>query len=384
MRALEGVTLQAGLLRNPELSVNVENIGNIQKLSGDINAPESIVQEVVQQVTTIRIGQLIELGGKRAARVNAALLGEELAARDYESRRIELMARVANVFTEVLAGQERLKLAAETRQLAQNVVDTVILRVQAGKVPPIEETRAKIGLSTARIEWEQAQRDLVSARKRLALMWDSDAPQFDKALGVLETSIVPPDFQVLQERVLENPLALRAMKNIEHRKALLEVEQTRRIPNLTVNAGVVNYALVGGNTAIASVMVPLPLFDRNQGNLKEAHQRVGKAEDEQTMLELRLKTELAQSYEALSAAWNEITILRDEILPGAKSAFNVMRRGYELGKFGLLELLDAQRVLFQNQLLYVRALANYQRLVNDIERLIAGPIDSIRPRQEIK
>jgi len=384
MRALEGVTLQAGLLRNPELSVNVENIGNIQKLSGDINAPESIVQEVVQQVTTIRIGQLIELGGKRAARVNAALLGEELAARDYESRRIELMARVANVFTEVLAGQERLKLAAETRQLAQNVVDTVILRVQAGKVPPIEETRAKVGLSTARIEWEQAQRDLVSARKRLALMWDSDAPQFDKALGVLETSIVPPDFQVLQERVLENPLALRAMKNIEHRKALLEVEQTRRIPNLTVNAGVVNYALVGGNTAIASVMVPLPLFDRNQGNLKEAHQRVGKAEDEQTMLELRLKTELAQSYEALSAAWNEITILRDEILPGAKSAFNVMRRGYELGKFGLLELLDAQRVLFQNQLLYVRALANYQRLINDIERLIAGPIDSIRPRQEIK
>ena len=51
------------------------------------------------------------------------------------------------------------------------------------------------------------------------------------------------------------------------------------------------------------------------------------------------------------------------------------RRGYELGKFGLLELLDAQRILFQNQLLYVRALANYQRLINDIERLIAAPMD---------
>lgn len=379
IRALEGVTLQAGLLKNPELSVNVENIGNIQKLRGDINAPESIVQEVVQQVTTIRIGQLIELGGKRAARVSAARLGEELAVRDYDTKRIEIIARVANIFTEVLAAQERLKLATETRQLVQNMVDTVTLRVQAGKVPPIEETRTKIGLSTVRIEWEQAQRDLVSARKRLALMWDSE-PQFNEALGVLETSIVPPDFQVLQQRVLENPLALRAMKNIEHRKALLEVEQTRRIPNLTINAGVVNYALVGGNTAIASVMVPLPLFDRNQGNIKEAYQRVSKAEDEQAMMELRLKTELTQSYEALSSAWNEITILRDEILPGARSAFNAMRRGYELGKFGLLELLDAQRVLFQNQLLYVRALANYQRLINDVERLIAAPIDSIKPR----
>lgn len=382
MRALEGATLQAGLLRNPELSVNVENPGNIQKLSGDINSQDSVSQEVVQQLTTIRIGQLIELGGKRAARVGAARLNEELAARDYESRRVEIIARVANVFTEVLAGQERLKLAEETRQLAQNVVDTVVLRVQAGKVPPIEETRAKVGLSTARIEFEQAQRDLASARKRLALLWDSVTPQFAKALGTLETAIAPPDYQILQARVLENPMALRAMKNIEHRKALLEVEQTRRIPNLTLNAGAVHHAQLGGTTAVAGVMIPLPLFDRNQGNLKEAYQRVDKAVDEQEATEVRLRTELAQSYEAMSAAWNEINILRDEILPGAKSAFNVMRRGYELGKFGLLELLDAQRVLFQNQLLYVRALANYQRLINDIERLIAAPIESIKPNMK--
>ncbi len=377
MRALEGATLQAGLLRNPELSVNVENVGNIQKIRGDINAADSIVQEVVQQVTTIRIGQLIELGGKRTARVNAALLGEELAAKDYETKRIEIIARVASVFTEVLAAQERLRLAEETRQVAQNVVSTVTGRVQAGKVPPIEETRVKIGLSTTRIEQEQAQRDLISARRRLALLWNSSSPQFDKVLGDMEIMTAPPDFQVLEKKILDNPMALRALKNIEHRKALLEVEQTRRIPNLTLNAGVVNYAVVGGNTAIASIMMPLPLFDRNQGNLKEAYQRVDKAEDEQTMMELRLKTELAQTYEAMLTVWNEINLLREEILPGAKSAFHVMRRGYELGKFGLLELLDAQRVLFQNQLLYVRALANYQRLMNDIERLIAAPIDSV-------
>ncbi len=379
--ALEGATLQAGLFRNPELSFNVENPGNIQKLHGDINSPDSVAQEVVQQLTTIRIGQLLELGGKRMARVQAAQLNEELAIRDYESRRVEVIARVANVFTEVLAGQERLKLAEETKLLAQNVVDKVILRVQAGKVPPIEETRAKIGLSSARIEWEQAQRDLASARKRLALMWGSTSPQFDQALGSLETFTPPPDFHRLQELVMSNPMALRAMKNIEHRKALVEVEETRRIPNLTVNAGIVHHAQLGGTTAVAGLMIPLPLFDRNQGNLKEAHVRVNKAEDERQALELRLKTELTQSYEALTAAWNEINILRNEILPGAKSAFNVMRRGYELGKFGLLELLDSQRVLFQNQLLYVRALANYQRLMNDIERLIAAPIDTISPSQ---
>lgn len=383
MRALEGVTLQVGLLRNPELSLNVENAGNIQKLQGDLNSSHAVSQEVVQQLTTIRIYQLIELGGKRAARVSAALLGEELAAKDYEIKRIEVIFRVANIFTEVLAAQERLRLAEETKQLAQNVVNTVTGRVQGGKVPPIDETRVKVGLSTTRIELEQAQRDLTGARKRLALLWNSSSPQFSKALGNLAALIAPPDFRMLEERVLDNPMALRAMKNIEQRKALLEVEQTRRIPNLTINAGAVHHAQLGGSTVVAGLQVPLPLFDRNQGNIREAYQRVDKAVDEQVATELRLKTELAQSYEVMSAVWNEINILHDEILPGAKSAFHVTRRGYELGKFGLLELLDAQRILFQNQLLYVRALANYQRLVNDIERLIAGPIDSIKPDHEI-
>lgn len=374
-RALEGATLQAGLLPNPELSVNVENMGNIQPLTGSINSEKSIAQEVTQQMSTIRIYQLIELGGKRAARVSAALLGETLAEQDYEVRRVELIARVANVFTEVLAGQERLQLAEESQQLAQKVVSAVAKRVQAGKVPPIEETRAEVAFSTTEIELEQAQRDLAAARNRLTLLWGNSTPQFTKALGNLESAIVLPSLEALAERALASPMALRAIKNIEQRKALLDVEQTKRIPNLTVQAGVVNHAVIGGNTAVAAVIIPLPLFDRNQGNILQAHQRVDKAIDEQAALELRLRTELTQAYEALSAAQRETRILCDKIIPAARSTFEVINKGYELGKFGFLEVLDAQRTLFQNQILYVRALANYQRLVNEIERLIAGPID---------
>ena len=379
-RALKGATLQAGLLPNPELSMNVENIGNVQPLSGDINSQKSVAQEVVQQISTIRIYQLIELGGKRAARVSAASLGEVLAAQDYQARRVELIARVANVFTEVLAGQEQLRLAEESQELAQRVVNTVAKRVHAGKVPPIEETRVGVALSTTRIALVQAQRDLESARKRLALLWGNASPEFSKALGDLESSVALPRFEELVERALASPMALRAMKNVEQRKALLDVEQTKRIPNLTVQAGAVHHALLGGTTPIAAVILPLPLFDRNQGNILQAHQRVDKAVDEQAAIELRLKTELTQAYEALSAAMNEISLLRNEILPGATKAFEVTTRGYELGRFGFLEMLDTQRTLFQNRVLYIRALANYQRLVNEIERLIAAPINDISSR----
>jgi cobalt-zinc-cadmium efflux system outer membrane protein len=128
-------------------------------------------------------------------------------------------------------------------------------------------------------------------------------------------------------------------------------------------------------TAVVNLSIPIPVFDRNQGNLQEAYQRLNKAKDEQTAAELLLRTELSRAYQALLAAQNEIKLLHDEVLPGARSAFEVANRGYELGRFSFLEMLDAQRALFQNRVLYVRALANYQRLINEIERLIAAPID---------
>jgi cobalt-zinc-cadmium efflux system outer membrane protein len=372
VQALKGVTLQAGLLPNPELTLFAENAGNLQKVdrSAAVGA-----KEVEQQDTTLRINQLIELGGKRAARVKAASLGEEVAEQAYEARRVDLIAQVANVFTEVLAAQEQLRLAEESQQLAQRVVNTVSKRVQSGKVPPIEETKVEVAFSATEIAMVQAQRDLATARKRLALLWGSSSPQFNKVLGNLESLVALPSFEALAERALASPMALRAMKNMEQRKAVLEVEQTRRIPNLTVMAGVLNHSQTGGTTAIAGISIPLQIFDRNQGNLHEAYQRVDKAMDEQMATELRLKSELTQAYEALIAAQNETRILRDSILPRAKSAFEVTNKGYELGKFGFLEVLDAQRTLFQNQVLYVRALANYQRFVNEIERLIAAPVD---------
>ena len=375
IRALEGTTLQAGLLPNPELSVNVDNVGNMGTGNGQrVAAPPgaTIKETVEQQDVIVRISQLIELGGKRAARVNAASLGRELAVKEYEAKRLEIIARVVNAFIEVLAAQEQLQLAEESQQLAQRVVEAVKRRVQAGKVPPIEETKVGVAFSTTRIALVQAQRELEAARKRLALLWGGGAPKFTRVLGNLETLAGTPSFDALVERVLASPVANLARKGIEHRKALLELEQTRRVPNITIAGGMIKHWESGGTTGVVGIAMPLQLFDRNQGNLREANQRLNKALDEQVATDLRLKTELVQTYEALLAAHNEITILRSEVLPAATSAFEVTNKGYELGKFSFLEVLDAQRTLFQNRTLYMRALANYHRLANEIERLTAA------------
>lgn len=361
--AFEGTKLQASKFRNPRFAVEAE----------DINSSNS----ALQRFTTFRISQLIELGGKRSARMNVASLGQELADKSFEVKRLELIARTANTFIDVLAGQARLRVAEETVQLTQKVVDTAHRRVEAGKAPPIEETRSRVALSTATIELEQAKRELAAARTQLSLLWGSTTPNFGTVLGDLEATVTIPSLEMLEQRIVSNPLAQRSMKNIDHRKAIIELEKSQRIPDVTLEGGMRRYLQTNDTTAVASLSIPIPLFDRNQGNLQEAYQRLSKAIDEQTAVELLLRTELTGAYQALRAAENEIRLLHDEVLPGARSAFDVANRGYELGRFSFLEMLDAQRALFQSRVLYVRALANYQRLINEIERLIAAPIDQL-------
>ena len=194
-------------------------------------------------------------------------------------------------------------------------------------------------------------------------------------LGNLESRVEIPSFDVLEQRLDKNPITLHRIKNIEQHRAMVEIEKLRRIPDITVGAGVRRYTRADETTALVNVSIPIPLFDFNQGNLQAASQRVGKAIDEQAATDLQLRSELTTAYEALSAAQNEISILHDDVLPGAKRSFDTANKGYELGRFSFLEMLDAQRTLFQNQILYVRALTNYHQLINEIERLTASPLD---------
>lgn len=358
--AYEGTKLQAGLFNNPEFSIEAE----------DINASRSDIQKF----TTFRISQLIELGGKRPARVNVATLGQEVADQAYAAKRLEIIARTASAFVDVLENQAQVSVMSDTLRLVQIAMETVVKRVEAGKSPPMEAIRSKVALSAAGIELEQARRNLSAARTKLALLWGEAEPQFSQALGELESFIEIPEFNQLVNRLEENPVVLQSLKNIAQREAMVELEKAKKIPNITVDAGVRRYLGIDATTAVVGVTIPIPVFNRNQGNELEAHQRLNKAIDERASVELQLRTEFVRNYENLLAARNEIRVLHDEVLPGAQNAFEITNRGYQLGKFSFLEMLDAQRAFFQNRILYVRALANYQRLVNTIEQLIAAPL----------
>lgn len=371
IRAREAAALQAGLLHNPTIGVDLQDLGASA-------SPESIPQPQ----GTLQLSQIIELGGKRTKRREAAALSRDLAGWDYESKRIDLFTQVAQSFTDLLRAQQQRALSEETVRLAEETARVVSERVRAGKVSPIEEIRANVALASAGIERDRAEKDLEVACKRLAATWGSVMPRFEKAEGTLGPVSPIPSLAQLAERISQNPEIARWSTEIAQRRAAIDLERSQAVPDLTLMGGYRRYDTTGDNVFIIGLSLPLPLFNRNQGAIQEARDRLTKGEEERRAAEVRVASTLSEAYRALSTAHAEATSLEKSVLPAAAQASEAVNEGYRLGKFGLLDVLDAQRTFFNARAQHLRALAEYHQAVAEVERLIGEPLDIPRKGTE--
>lgn len=365
IRAADARRLQASLLPNPEVEAEVEDFGGPGELRGFETAQ-----------STFQIGQLLELGGKRAKRTRAAALEKELAGWDYEAKRLDVLSEVAKNFVEVVAAQEKVALAEDLLRLSEQVFRTVSERVKAGKVSPLEETKSGVELANARTELDKARSNLNGARKRLTNKWDQAEPGFQKAEGNLEALKPIPSAEELNGLIVKNPDVARYVKEAEQRTAALDVEKAKQIPNITVKGGVRTYNETDDHAFVMSVSVPIPLFDRNQGGILESRAKLSRVKEESRAAAAKANTNLAQAYQGLSSAYAEALRLKNEIIPAAELSFRSSNEGYMEGKFGFLVVLDAQRTLFESKAKYIEALSAYHKAVAEIERLTGTEIDT--------
>ena len=367
IRAREARMLQAGLLPNPEITTEFQDIDGSGVYSGT-NRAES----------TIQLSQLIELGGKRSKRKRVTSLSRDLAWWDYETKRLDVLTDVSKAFIDLLAAQERLSLNKELMRLAEQVLDTVSERVKAGKVSPVEKTKAGVALSMTRIKWEWAKGNMETALKRLAAAWGSTSPAFKKAEGDLDNIPSIQSLEQLVDSISKNPDIARWAAEMEKRRAAVEFEDSKKIPNLTLSGGIRHFNDTSDNAFILGVSVPIPLFNRNQGSSMEARHKLAKAEKEQNASELRVRTSLVVTYQTLSTAHAEAMTLKNEILPGAGKAFDAVKEGFRFGKFSFLNVLDSQRTLFEAKSQYIEALTVFHKAIADVERLTGKGVEDIR------
>jgi outer membrane protein, heavy metal efflux system len=355
--AVEGIRLQAGKRLNPSLSTLVQD-----------------TRHETRQ-TTLAISQEIELGDKRSARLEAANLFFDKASIEIEHKKTQIHADVVAAFYEVLAAQERLNLAKSSLDVANLSLDAASKRVRAGKISPVEETKSRIAQSTAKIEMHHANSQLNRSRQQLSTLWGEPVATFKSAAGQLAAIPNTASLPQLLAMLDNAPATKIATIEVNTRDAITKIERSKAIPNITVSAGFVNnQELNGRNQALLGLSIPIPLFDQNKGNVQEAISRKYKAEDTLIALKNQLSTNLAAQHDRLSTAKQASESLRDEILPSARSAFNAANKGFSAGKFDFLDVLDAQRTLFQAQSQYIRALLEAHHSIAEIERILGDVI----------
>ncbi len=366
VRAREARALQAGLFQNPQASLEIAEFGG----GGDRATFD-------EAETTLRLGQLFEFGGKRAKRRQVATLERDLAAWDYEARRLEVLTAVTKVFVATLAAQEQVTLAQEQVRLAEEMVQTVARQVKAGAVSPVEETRAQVALARSQVELAQRKREQTATQLQLAATWGSTEVTFLSVTGNLETVTPPPSADTLLPHLTHNPDIARWRVEKEQRQAALDLEQARQIPNVEVGAGVRYFSADDTAALIFETRMPLMLFDSNQGGIQEAATRLAKASAEQRAAEVQGRAALAATHQTLFSAFEQVSALRDTILPQARSAFEEVRLAYLRGLFRYSDVLDARRTLFELRRQYIEALTSYHTAVADVERLIAEPLTAL-------
>ncbi|MGL5994982.1 MAG: TolC family protein [Pseudomonas proteolytica] len=354
----QGGRQQAGLIPNPVASWDAEDTRRSTR------------------TTTVKLSQTLELGGKRGARIEVASRAQDAAAQELEQRRNLLRAEVIDGFYGALRAQERLELAQRSMALAERGLVIANGRVTAGKASPVEATRAQVQVSEIRLELSRAEIGVSDAYRRLAAITGSATIGFERVeAGAVNTPTLPSATQLLAR--LESTAELRlAQLQIQQRDAGLGLEKAQRIPDLDVSIGSQYDASVRERVNLVGVSMPIPLFNRNQGNVLAASRRADQARDLRNATELRLRTETRQALDLWATANSEVRAFNQVILPAAQSAVDSATRGFEMGKFNFLDVLDAQRTLIAARTQYLAALAQatdawvrIERIYGDLARI---------------
>jgi cobalt-zinc-cadmium efflux system outer membrane protein len=183
-----------------------------------------------------------------------------------------------------------------------------------------------------------------------------------------------PSVDALLERLPASPELMRWTSTLAQREAEQSLARAQRIPDITLRAGIKRYEELGEDVYLVGVSIPLPLFNRNQGGVREANARFEQARHEQDSAAGRLAQQLTDSYSRLQSARTRAIGLKQDLIPAAEQVLQASREGYRYGKFKLFDVLDAQRTVYATRGQYLTALTEFHQRLADLERLLGAPL----------
>lgn len=362
-QALEGQRQTAELKPAFELGLEAENLAG----SGDFSG-------VDRAELTLSLSSVIELGDKRGSRVALADSHYGLAQAEREAKALDLLGLVTQGFIATLSLQEKLEVAQEATQLAEQSYRLVSARVQHGAVPEAERLRAQVVLKQAKMQQDALTAELASRKFALASLWKADQADFNRVSGNLFQFEEPTSFDTLYQQVAASPAIQVFASEARVRDAEVALARSQSTRNVQWSLGVRRFEDTSDSALTAGISVPLFSGRRNRGEVQSAlaEQEMVQYRREAELLAIRARLfEAWQTYQQSAAAARQI---RTEVLPALKKALDQTRQAYERGRYSYIDWVAAQRELLDARMAAIDAATT--ALLNQalIEQLTAEPL----------
>ena len=322
----------------------------------------------------VTISQPLEFPGTRASRRELAEQQYSYAEKGIFTTSFELRNQIKQAYLNVLLRQEILSMLGANLSLLQEVQSKVKRKVEIGEAPRYELIKADTELLAAERDYASAQTRIDEAKAILRGMIGSMPDEFEIRAEL--PSLAPlPNIEELRASAENNPYLQQLLSAKDSAEAKLKLEQALRFPGLTVKSDFTQDPDL--NTFRVGVVLPLPVWNRREGQIAQAAAGVEEADANIKLQKQVLRKEIDSAYQRTVIASNQLKVFENGLLQQSLATLSRAEAAYKFGERGILEYLDAQRVNRDVKRDYLIAKFDYFFSILQIERYIGS--DLVQP-----
>ncbi|MEN6457910.1 MAG: TolC family protein [Thermoguttaceae bacterium] len=362
IEAARGRWVQAGLYPNPVAGYVGAEIGN----EGQSGQQGSFVGQEIITAGKLRLGK------------NVAEQEIRQAEWAFQTQRQRVLTDVRQGFYDVLIAQRTMELSEQLVRIGEEGVRSTESLMKAQEVARADVLQARIEAESARVLLQRARNRHAASWRNLAAVVGAAAMPPQRLIGEAWDGLHELTWEETYSRLLtQSPQLAAAQTGIVRAQASLARERAQRVPNIDLQASVQYDNATKYTWGTIQAGVPMPIFNRNQGNIHRAEAELLAAQNEVQRVQLELQQRLATVFEQYETARYQVEKYSRDILPSAQASLDLANKGYRQGEYNFLFLLTAQRTYFQTNLIYLDALRELRAAAAAIEgNLLSGSLQA--------
>jgi cobalt-zinc-cadmium efflux system outer membrane protein len=345
--AARGRHIQAGLYPNPDLAINWDEIGDRTGPGGILTAP--------------RLEQRIVTGRKLSLSQAVAAAEVDQATLSLLSERYAVIAAVRAAAYDVLVLEKRIEVLDELVRLAGEAVRNGQNLFDNQRIARLDLIQLETERDRFRAEAEAARRELPAARRALAATVGDPRLEVTQLAGTPDLLPLYDAQRTLDVVLATHPQVRSAQVGVERAQAAVQRALAEVIPDVTVYTGYIRQGQIKSNDFALGASAPIPVWNRNQGNIRSAQAELGEAVQEIARVETDLADRVATAFRIYDAARRRAEVYRTDVLPKAQETYSLSLKAFQGGQFEYLRVIQSQRAVAEAKLEYNKSLGEAWR-----------------------